>query len=351
MTTLTLHYYANQCYQALKPLAWVLIPCGLDLKYDLGLYIQHNNYKIELYKTFLTILSFLFLSVCITFDFLIPFMLIYYPHSLGLICFYVAYLSYANCVAFLRIIIMIKNRKLRSLFKSLSNACDDILRESDNNIPVYKTTGFFVKGSLLFIVLIFTVFVMLEAFTEDPDDLTPEIIIDELYDSRNSTKSFIHKCSATLVLVGSIIILTYHALFLLFYMAICVSISEIFKILQETVKINSNRFTNLSSSTIQFQCRVVLNFIRGHDRMCSVIRQMDDLFKEIVGLWNFIQIMTLIFSARSLNIGKEGETLDREVMTKNIILILAYVLNTLFAARINEQVQSQIVRLLLCQLI
>lgn len=330
------HYFGFQYYRALKPIVWVLILCGLDLRYEFN--ISDKQQKPLLYKIFLIILTLTFLSTCFGLGIALSYLLICHYLPLNFICFCVNLFGYVFGVTFLRIIFIIKKSKLRGLFDTLTYACIEILGKTDNDQLVYKITRKFVKRSLITIGMMYMSLCFLWTLINDTNNLTPETIIRQIFDGQNQMSTLTISFLRLLMAAEAIILILFYTFFELFYLSSCVLIIDMFTKLQENVKISDQQLTALSKFSIYFQCRAVLNFIAGHQRMCCAVRQMDNLFKEAVVVWNVLDITNFIFSIRSMNLGNEEQNFDREAIILDILLIFIFVLRTFLAAGINEQV-------------
>lgn len=331
------NFDASKCYRAFRLLAWVLLPCGINLKNDI--------YSIEKTSRFCKIVSNIitgiFIAFCLAFFISITYSLTFCSQSLTIICFFVNTLCFNIDVAVFRTILIKRNIKLKAIFKILHSSCNEILKDNVTiKWPVHKIITYYINGCFVSILVLIVFCIIVDACYQTANDVTPAVVLDDIPAETNASfYIFFKPFMSSFLDIGSFVVVMYHLFFVILYSSLCLNIVIIFNHLPTMTIMHQKQWnTGSSQMTLLFQRRLIKDFIKGHQMMCDVVKMMDDLFKESVAIWDLFEFISVIFSLRVFNIGNEEQSIDQEVALLILLLVITLILKTSLAARINEQV-------------
>lgn len=337
VTTQSAEHYASECYKALKPLVWVLIPCGLDLRYELQ--IHGKNVKPKYYQIFLNILAVIFVCTCLTFAGIMFYKLIFLKKAIYYVCFAVTAVCFTTGVVILRIILIFKSDKFQCIFSTLNSYCTVIAGDvQDKFSPVYKLVGRFINISFVLISLLLILCVVTNVRRDTCNENTSEVHQNNSsIQSVFTTSSPIKTLLMALLEAGSVVVVIYRMFFALLYYSLCLIVLKLLEHLQEYLIMTKERPL---IGHIAFEWHPILDFIKGHQMICDAIKQLDHIFRQGVAIWELLESVALIFSVRSLNVDKPQHyrAIELELLALDCIVIVTFTLKTLLVSHINEQV-------------
>lgn len=333
------NYFEIECYWALKPLIWALIPCGLDLRYEMNIGNMQEKFT-RCYQIILNILTGLLLLSCLGYAVSTPFFIPPYYPSVAFISLCVASIGICTDVTILRIILIIRNNKIKSISNHLRRFCIEIPGHS-GQIPFFKGVATFIRGWFAFLAFIFSFGLIIDCYRIAFDPVT-KTVVDESVAGDNIYLTTLLTVAMILLGAASILVTASYVFFVLLYLSLCLIIINVFEYLKKLIKSDQQQIISPSNMPFVLRRRIILDFIKGHQIVCHVVKLMDEVFQESIAIRDLFAIVCFIFISRSFNLGNEDQYVDYEIVFIAVWLLLTFVLRTLFTARINEQVRHEI---------
>lgn len=318
-----------RCCDIFKPIFFMLLFCGINL-YDEDLNQRLTNLK-NIFSRCLIIIN---VVSQVFYCFICVYQLIKEPLPAFFVSFVADTAVFTAQVLIMSLIIHVKRTKMIKLLRDLTEATAKIGTDYFNFTSTRRLFKF-IHLSLYFLIA----FSFVSCVFLSDDGLDPKRIINTSYiDESTNFEVFVKKLSYVLIGITQISVFTSHVLIVVLFLFLCHTISVNFDYLQKNSNILKRCFVSQ-----HVQDKRILNTISHHKMLCELVCLINITFKEIIAIWSFAEIFTLICTIRALNLQHRYNNIHHQLLMIVMELVVSFCLKTIFSARINQQVSNHVV--------
>ncbi|GAB6021340.1 hypothetical protein CHUAL_003950 [Chamberlinius hualienensis] len=229
-------------------------------------------------------------------------------------------------------IFIFRRNKMSQLLLKLNSACKEIMGVE---VKVYYKTKRFLRLCLATIVLATIAFYAC-AMTDDAYDsqrpglMDVEVLLKEtsIFSNDSIVGQWYQTVEFSVLCLGLGSAIVCHFTFLVYYIVTAKLILTIFA----HFKLNLVNWDNITS-------------VKHHRQLCEIVELFENIFCEIIAIWNFFETFTIILIMRAMELEQIYSSwfIDKEAVIFLANVTVSFITKTTLAAGINNEVKSSLI--------